>query len=186
MFTLHTLIWSTAELELQEPILERHKPPSDIPIWLALDQQNIYDLQASESRKLHNHTPSITSARIDELFQLVRDAQNDQLNSSEQKKSYSINSTWNFDKLPAPKSPIVPNDTNPHIDTPDSAATKETNIKLPLTFTTAAKTLNEHDKIQLRQFILYTLNKWKEEHHNNKTISLADIMHDALAQDEPE
>jgi len=185
IITLHTLIWSTAELELQEQISESPKPPVVIPFLAALDQANIYDLKATRINKLHNHAPYITSDRINELFQLVRNARNDQINLSDTIKSYSINSTWIFEKFFGQKLQTNNNDTNTHIDTADSEIKKQSNIKLQLNFTTTEKSMNEHDKIQLRYFIHHALTKWKELHQNDKVITLADIMHDGLSQDEP-
>jgi hypothetical protein len=186
IITLHTLIWSTAQLELQEQISEPPpKQPVAIPFLSALDQADIYDLKATRSNKLHNHRPYITSNRIDELFQLIRNARNDQINSPDTTKSYPINSTWNFEKFFEQKLRTNNNDTNTHIDTADSEARKQTNIKRQLNFTTTEKTMNEYDKIQLRHFIHQALSNWKNNHKNDKSISLADIMHDGLAQDEP-
>jgi len=185
LITLHTLIWSTTELELQEQIPERPKPPIAIPIWSALHQQNIYDLKATQSNKLHNHSPYITAKRIDELFQLIRNARNDQINLSNKTKYHPINLTWSFEKFLGQKLQTITNETNTHIDTVDSAAIKQSNLKHQLNFTTIEKSMNEYDKIQLRDFIHHALIKWKENHQNDKSISLGDVMHDALALDEP-
>jgi len=185
LIIFHTLIWSTAELEPEEQISEAPKPSVVIPFWSALNQQNIYDLKATQSNKLHNHSPYITSVRIDELFQLVRNARSNQINSFDKTKSHPVNSTWSFEKFFGQKLQTSNNDTNTHIDTADSTAIKKTNMNYQFNFTKPDKPMNEHDKIQLRYFIHHALTKWKEKHQNDKSISLADIMHDALAQDEP-
>jgi hypothetical protein len=185
LLTLHSLIWSTIELERPNQYPDRPKPPDTLPFWSALDHPNIYELKSTSSKKKQSRSPSITTARIDELFQLVRQAHDEQINSFDKIKSYSINSTWNSKKFLQQKLHMNANDTNTHIDTADSAGIKETNIKYQYNLTTTIKTLNEHDKIQLRDFIHHKLVQWKENHRNDKIISLADVMHDALAQDEP-
>ncbi|CAF0959201.1 unnamed protein product [Adineta steineri] len=179
--TLHILIWSTNEFELLEKTPESvPKPPVAISFLSALDQPNIYDLKASQSHKLNKHSSYITSHRIHELFQLVRTTRNNQL------KSNSINSTWNFGKFIPKKLPTHNNNTKTNVDTVDSVTMKEKNHKLQFNITTTAKIMNEQDKIQLRHFIHHTLTKWKADHENDKYVNLADIMHDGLAQDEPE
>jgi hypothetical protein len=186
VITLHTLIWSTAELEIQEQTTEAPKPlpPVAIPFWSALNQPNIYDLKATPSKKLKNHLSYITSDRINELFQLIRNARNEQIISSDKQKTRSIDSTWSFEKFVGQKTQSTQNDTNTQIDTADSAAIKQSNAKL-FNSTTTKKTMNDVDKIQLRYFIHRTLTKWKQEHQNDKIVTLADIMHDGLVQDEP-
>ncbi|CAF0980116.1 unnamed protein product [Adineta steineri] len=179
--TLHVLIWSTNEFELLEKTPESvPKPPVAISFLSALDQPNIYDLKASQSHTLNKHSSYITSHRIHELFQLVRTTRNNQL------KSNSINSTWNFGKFIPKKVSPHNNNTKTNVDTADSVTMKEKNHKLQFNITTTAKIMNEQDKIQLRHFIHYTLTKWKADHENDKYVNLADIMHDGLAQDEPE
>jgi hypothetical protein len=192
LITLHTLIWSTAELEIQEQNSEAPKPPAPPPpppaaltFWSALDQPNIYDVKATSSKKLINHSPYITSNRIDELFELVRNARHDQIDLSDKKKSHSIDSTWSFAKFVGQKTPSPHNDTNTHVDTADSAAIKQSNPILQFNLTTTKTTMNEVDKMQLRYFVHRVLTKWKQEHQNDKTVTLADTMHDALIQDEP-
>jgi len=183
---IHTLLWSINNFELQEQISQfAPRPPAAIPFLSALDQQNIYDLKATQSIILNKHLSYITYDRIDELYQLVRAARNDQIDSFNTTKSSSNNSKWNFEKFVAQKSPTSNNDTNTQIETFDSTAAKGTNIKLQFNLTTTENTINENDKIQLRYFIHHTLTKWKLGHQNDKTISLADIMHDGLAEDEP-
>lgn len=185
LITLHTLVWTTTELELSQQIPEPPKPPVAIPFWSALDQANIYDVKATSQNKLNRHSSYITSDRIDELYQLVRQSRNEQIQVSNKIKSFPINSPWNFEKFLGQKLQTNINDTNTHIDTADSAAKKQSNNKHQFDMTTTEKTMNEHDKKQLRDFIHHTSTKWKKKHQSDKTISLADIMHDALAQDEP-
>ncbi|CAF3573225.1 unnamed protein product [Rotaria sp. Silwood1] len=186
LLTFHTLLWSTAELDKQDRIAKAPKSPDGISFFSALNQENIYDLKATKSIKLTNHYSHITRQRIDELFQLVRHARNDQIDSFNIKKYYPLDSTWNFKRFVEQRSQNVNNDTNTHADTADSVGMKMNNSKLQVNFTTAEKTMNEYDKKQLRYFIHYELHKWKQEHFDDKSVSLADIMHDALAQDEPQ
>ncbi len=176
LVTLHTLIRSTVELEQQKPYPHRPKPPDALPFWSALDQANIYELNPVKSDKKQSRSPSITSARIDELFQLVRQARNEQINDFDKIKSSSINLTWNFEKFLQQK---------PRINKNDTVDSKETNGKLQYNLTRTEKVFNEHDKIQLRDFLHHKLILWKENHQNDKIISLADIMYETLAQDQP-
>ncbi|CAF2043121.1 unnamed protein product [Rotaria magnacalcarata] len=186
LLTLHTLLWSTAELEPPEQALIRHKPPSGIPFWSALHQPNVYDLQATDSNKLTNRSSPITRQRINELFELVRNARNNQLDSSNLKKDSDHDRKWSFEKFVGQKPQTGSNDTNAHTDTADSAGVQGTKSNIQSKFTTIEKLTNEHDKIQLRYFILDALLKWKKQHMNDKNISLGDVMQDSLAQDEPE
>jgi hypothetical protein len=187
VLTLHTKIWSTTELELQERFPEPPKPPGAVPIWSAFNQLNIYDIHALPSNRLINRPTYITAIRIDELFQLVRNARNEQTNLFVKEKPNSIGATWSFQRFAAQKVNTSQNDTNTHIETGDSAAMKVTlsTKKVELILTTIEKRMNDQDKMQLRDFIHRVITKWKEEHRNDKIVSLADIMHDSLAQDEP-
>ena len=51
--------------------------------------------------------------------------------------------------------------------------------------TTMIKTFQKWDKAQLREILHRKLMKWTNDHRDDRSINLADIMHDALAQDEP-
>ena len=51
--------------------------------------------------------------------------------------------------------------------------------------TTTEKTVSERDKIQLRNYIHRVLSNWKKEHQNDKIVTIADLMHDELAREEP-
>jgi hypothetical protein len=105
-------------------------------------------------------------------------------------KLFPIDSTWNFEKLVAQRKTPGHEDAKKqhpetHIDTADSAAksTKTPTIRPELT--TTEKSLDEYDKKQLRNYIHQVLAKWKQDHQNDKLITIADLMHDELAQDEP-
>jgi hypothetical protein len=185
LLTLHTFIWSANEFEQQhKQFPHRPKLPDAIPFWSALDHQNIYELKSipsDKNKQSHSRRPLITAARINELFQLVRQTRDEQINSFDKIKSYSFNSTWNFEKFLEQKARMNTNETP--VDT--AADSVGNNVKHGHNSTTTAKTVDEHDKIQLRNFIHSKLVKWKETHQNDKIISLADLMYDTLAQDEP-
>ena len=118
------------------------------------------------------------SNRIDELYRLVRE------NRIHQAKLSHLR--WNLKKFHRGTVQVNRNDTNTPIETDDSGDLNKQHIKLPINLTTTSKNFNQHDKMQLRQFILHVLTKWKIEHQNDTSISLADIMHESLAQDNPE
>ena len=180
LFTLHSTLWSTVQIEQQKPILEHPKSSIDVSIWSALNQQNIYDVKATQSNRLTNHSSYITSYRIHELFQLVRHARIDHIHSLNIKKSYSYDSTRNIEKFIEQNSQISDNE---RIYTTN--LTNISNIKFKLNSTLTAIETNKYDKIRLRHYIHYVINKWKQHHINDKTITLADVMHNSLAENEP-
>lgn len=173
LITLYLLIHSADEFEAQSvhPAHPR-KPSVNIPFWSALNQQNIYDLYAPHSRK--NKPSLISSRRIDELYQLVR--------QTHRQHSF-VNISWNFQNFLREKTQINANDTNILVDTVDSA--RDGNGRSS-DLSTPSRSLTENDKRQLRYFLHYKLNEWKLNHQNDKNITLAEIMHDALLQDQPE
>ncbi|CAF1322855.1 unnamed protein product [Rotaria sordida] len=184
LVTFYTFLWPTTDLEPQENISKFPKPPVDVSFWSVLCQENICDIKATKTLKLTNHASSITRQRIDELYQLVHRAQNDQIDLSNIKKSHYLDPTWTFEKFIEQKSKNDTNDTSEHDDSSDSDS--EERKKPKLSFTNEEKTINEHDKKQLRYFIHHVLAKWKQQHLNDTIINLADLMHDTLAQDDPE
>ncbi|CAF0803825.1 unnamed protein product [Adineta ricciae] len=118
------------------------------------------------------------SNRIHELYQLVRE------NRIHQAKLGHL--LWNLKKFHKGALQVNRNDTNTPMETGDSGDLNKQPIKLPINLTTTSTNFNQHDKMQLRQFILHVLTKWKIEHQNDTSISLADIMHESLVQDNPE
>lgn len=174
LITIYLLIHTAGEFEGQQihPAHPR-KPSVTIPFWSALNQQNIYDLYAPT---LHKKNPSsihlITSKQIHELHQLVHQTRT--------QRSF-VNITWNFVNFLREKTQININDTNILLDTQDSA-----NGRSSSDLSTPIRTLTDNDKQQLRYFLHYKLNQWKINHRHDKNITLAEIMHDALSQDQPE
>ncbi|UJR08560.1 hypothetical protein I4U23_012821 [Adineta vaga] len=63
---------------------------------------------------------------------------------------------------------------------------KEQPFQFQLNLTTTLKNFNENDKTQLRYFIHHILSKWKNDHQNDTIVSLADIMQEDLAQNDPQ
>jgi hypothetical protein len=191
--TLHTLIWSTNELEQQEQIRDGPIPPGAAPFWSAINHQNIYDLHATPANTIFVHSANITQSRIEELYQLIRNARTDDTQSIDTEKLFPIDPIWNFQKLVEQQQQghekEDANKQNPetHADTADSAAktTKTTTTTLRPDLTTTEKTVSEYDKIQLRNYIHQALTKWKKEHQNDKIVTIADLMHDDLLRDEP-
>jgi len=146
IFTLYILIWSAIELEKRRDEINNEllhfQPPKDISFWSALDQTNVYDLQATVKIKPHLSSHR-TSKQINDLYAF-------------------INQNYN-------SKPLI-----------------KLNLKMSFNFTTVKEnSLTEQDKIQLRDFAQYSILKWKDNHRNDSIRSLADIMHDNLAQDEP-
>ncbi len=191
LITLYTTIWSTNELEQQQQIRDIPIPPGVVPFWSAINHQNIYDLHATPANTIFIRRSDITQRRIEELFQLIRNARTDETQLVDEEKLFPIDPTWNFQKLVAEQQTQEhdeKNKPNPetHADTADSAAkTTKTTTTIYPDSTTTEKTVSEHDKKQLRNYIHQVLSKWKKEHQNDKIITLADLMHDELAQEEP-
>jgi len=190
LITLYTTIWKTNELERQDQIRDSPIAPGVIPFWSAINHQNIYDLHATPANPIFIRRSNITQRRIEELFQLIRNARIDEAQLIDTEKLFPIDSKWDFQKLVAEQETHRKDETNKqhpdtHGDTADSAAkTTKTTTLLP-GLTTTEKPVSEHDKIQLRNYIHQVLANWKKEHQNDKIITLADLMHDELANDEP-
>lgn len=187
LLTLHILSWSTTELEQPETPQKYPQPPDGIPFWSALDQQNVFNLQAKQSQQqqLSNYSSAITSQRIDELFELIRKAHNDRVDSSDFLARFPQDPKWNFQKFVVQKLHLNYNDTNLRGDTADSAGGKGAHNRLGTDTGLADKNMNDNDKMQLRYFIRQVLSQWKKQHMSDRTITLADIMNEALVQDEP-
>jgi hypothetical protein len=191
LITLYTLIWSTNELEREEQTRGIPIPPGVVPFWSAINHQNIYDLHATPANTIFIRSSNITQRRIEELYQLIRNARTDETHSVDQEKLFPIDSTWNFEKLFEQQQVHEKEDTNKqhpetHADTAESAAkTTKTTTTLRPDLTTTEKTVSEYDKVQLRNYIHQVLAKWKKEHQNDKIVTIADLMHDELLRDEP-
>ncbi|CAF1122841.1 unnamed protein product [Rotaria sordida] len=174
--TFNTFLWSTTEPEPQEHIPQPPKPPVDIPLWSAIGHENIYDIKATKTLKLTNHASSITGERIEELYQLVRSAKDDHV-----KNPYSRDSTWSLEKFVGKIFNNTTHDASKRDDTADSNRKKARKHNS----TNVDETTTEHDKKQLRYFIHRAMAKWKKRHLNDKIITLGDLLHDTLAQDDP-
>ncbi|CAF1261028.1 unnamed protein product [Rotaria sp. Silwood1] len=182
LITLYTLIWSTHEFERQEQIRDTPKSPGAVPFWSAISHQNIYDLYAQPPNTIFKRQTNITQGRIEELFQLVRHVRTDQTHVVDIEKLYPIDSKWNFQKLLEEQQAREQDDKN--ADTADST-TNVTKPTIQPDSITIEKTMNEHDQIQLRNYIHQVLAKWKTEHQNDKIVTIADLMHDEIEHDEP-
>jgi len=192
LITLYTTIWSTNELEREVQIRDAPIPPGIIPFWSAINEQNIYDLHAASANTRFIRRSNITQHRIEELFQLIRNARTDEIQLVDKEKLFPIDSKWNFQKLVAEQQIHEHEDTNKqhpetHGDIDDSAGktTKTTTTTPHPDLTTTEKTISEYDKVQLRNYIHQVLAKWKKEHQNDKIITIADLMHDELIHEEP-
>ena len=113
---------------------------------------------------------------IDKLYEKV-------IHQNEQTAASTRTDRWKLEKFFVLHSFVAKNnDTNSHIDTFDSAlASKESSTSS--TFPTAI--INETDRIQLRSYIRQRLTLWKNKHYRDPIVSLAEIMHESLVQDEP-
>ena len=191
LITLYTFVWSTNELERQENVHDAPLPPGVIPFWSALNHQNIYDLHAKPVSTIFIRPSNITQGRIEELFQLIRNARTEEAHSKNVKKLFPVDPKWDFEKLveqqkPSENEEKTKHNPETHADTADSAAkAAKTTTTLPPDVTTTEKTVSEHDKIQLRNYIHQVLTKWKKEHENDKVVTIAELMHDELLHDEP-
>ena len=188
LITLYTLIWSTNELERQAKYRDQPIPPGVIPFWSAINHQNIYDLHATPANTVFIRPANITQRRIEELYQLIRNARTDEAHSIEDEKRFPVDSKWSFEKLveqqQSPEQNEKKQNLDTHADTADSAA-KTTKSTVPPDLTTTEKTVSEYDKIQLRNYIHQVISKWKKEHHSDKITNIADLMQEELAKDEP-
>lgn len=193
--TLYTAIWSTGELERAE---EQHHdapmPPGIVPFWSAINHQNIYDLHALPANTIFPRRSNITQQRVEELYQLVRDARADETHVDDKKKLFPIDPAWNFDKLVEQQQTHSKEDGSKkkdetQVDAGDSAAKKPTTTTTTTTarpdVTTTLKTVSEYDKVQLRNYIHRVLARWKKEHQNDKPTTLACLLDDELQRDEP-
>ena len=186
--TLYTTIHSTRELEREEINRDAPIPPGVIPFWSAIDHQNIYDLHAKTPNAIFIRRSHITPNRIEELFQLIRNARTDEIQLADQDKVFPIDPRWNFKKLVAEQQSHEIDETNRQtpVDTVDSASKPSiTTTTLRPDLTTAEKTIGEHDKIQLRNYVHRVLSKWKRKHQNDEIVSMAELLHDELVQKEP-
>jgi hypothetical protein len=189
LITLYTLIWSTNELDRREQNRDPPIPPGVIPFWSAINHQNIYDLHATPANTVFIRPSHITQQRVEELFQLIRHARTDETRLIEDETRFPIDPKWSFEKLVAQQQSHEQNDKTKqtpetHVDTADSAA-KTTQTTVHPDSTTTEKTVSAFDKIQLRNYVHQVIAKWKKEHQNDKITTIADIMHDQLAHDEP-
>lgn len=188
--TIYTTVSSTNEIEREEQIRDAPIPPGVIPFWSAINHQNIYDLHATPANPLFIRRSNITQRRIEELFQLIRNARTDETQLVDKEKLFPIDPKWDFQKLVSEQQTHDNEETNKqnpetHVDTADSAAKTTKTTTLQPSLTTPEKTVSSYDKIQLRNYVHQSLAKWKKEHQNDKIINLADLMHDELAREEP-
>jgi hypothetical protein len=195
--TLYTAIWSTGQLEREEEQQHRDAPipPGVIPFWSAINHQNIYDLHATPANALFARRSNITQHRVEELYQLIRNARTDETHAADKEKLFPIDPKWNFEKLVEQqqthsKEEAEKQNVETHPDAGDSAAKALTTTTTTTTtvypdVTTTPKTVGEYDKVQLRNYIHHVLATWKKEHQNDKTVTLASLVHDELLRDEP-
>ncbi|CAF2114926.1 unnamed protein product [Rotaria magnacalcarata] len=191
VITLYTLIWTTNEFERREQLRDAPLPPGAVPFWSAIDHQNIYDLYAYSVSKRPKQSSNITQQRIEELFQLIRNARTGQTYSASIKTLYPIDPEWNFQKLIEERDAQEKDDNTKNSDAHDDANDSNTNSNKTTTTTslpdliTTKKAVSESNKIQLRNYIHQLLHKWKQEHENDKIVTIADLMHDEILQEDP-
>lgn len=192
LITLHTLIWSTNELERLERIPDGPNPPGPVPFWSAINHQNIYDLYATPANVIFKRSSNISQQRIEELFQLVRSARADDIHLADVKKLFPVAEEWNFERLADEHRPPPVSDDN-NQQNPDTNVntanapnneTKATTTTDP-NLTTTEKTVAEYDRVQLRNYVIQKLAKWRKRHQDDKIITLAEIMYDDILKDEP-
>ena len=189
LITLYTLIWAASELEQRQQVQDVPIPPDVIPFWSAFAHQNIYDLYATPANTIFILLPNITQRRIEELFQLIHTAKLHDSRLVDKKKLFPIDSKWNFQKLVAEREAYDYDDHNQRnpntTDSADNGKNKTVTMTIRSNRPMTNKSLSEHDKRQLRNYVYQMLTKWKEEHQNDKISSIADLMHRGLVQDDP-
>ena len=190
--TLYTTISSTNELEREEQSRNAPIPPGVIPFWSAINHPNIYDIHAASVNPRLIPRANITQSRIEELYQLIKNTRSNELQSTNKEKSFPVDRNWNFEKLVAQLQTPESDDTNKqhpetHGDDAADSATKSTTTTTTTRpdFTTTEKTVTEFDKQQLRNYVHRALVKWKKAHRHDKTVTIASLMHDELAREEP-
>ena len=131
LITLYTLIWSTTALEREEKnsrtthsarcgaILVSNQPPEHLWSSCHTSEHTFYSFS--------KHHPS----RIEELYQLIRAARNDELHASQAKQIYPVDQSWDFHKLVEQTESGRRKRTNPqksetHGDTADQATSNQT------------------------------------------------------------
>lgn len=171
LLTLNALISSSNELNplaAPAPSASLIDGPS---FWSDFHQSDIYELQAKAPTK--KKTSSFSADQIEQLYQLIRSAR-------EEKPSLS-NSTWSLEKFLGQATPtsVISNETRHRPESAESAAAiRSSSGQTP-------KSMNEHDRRELRAFLRRRFQRWKDEHQRDALVTLAEIMHDSLAQDEP-
>ncbi|CAF5134969.1 unnamed protein product, partial [Rotaria magnacalcarata] len=135
VITLYTLIWTTNEFERREQLRDAPLPPGAVPFWSAIDHQNIYDLYAYSVSKRPKQSSNITQQRIEELFQLIRNARTGQTYSASIKTLYPIDPEWNFQKLIEERDAQEKDDNTKNSDAHDDANDSNTNSNKTTTTT---------------------------------------------------
>jgi len=194
LITIYSLIWSTHQLEEQEinQLHDQPVPPGLVPFWSALNHPNIYDIHATAANPLQIRSAGISPSRIEELYQLVRNARQDNIDSTNYKNEFPVDQSWSFEKLVEQQKSAENEESNKknpetHADTADSAMAKNrtTTTTLPPTPSTTRKPINDYDKSQLRNYVRRRVEKWKERHRDDKIITIADLLQNDLTQEEP-
>ena len=169
VLTFNALISSSSELNpLAAPL-----PSADSPsLWSAFHQPNIYDLNGlppTTTKKKQRVWPT----NADRLYQLVR--------SAREERPALRNSSWSLEKfLVRSSTSVSSNETHPQ-----QQQRAESGESPGASSTRALTSMNEDDQRELRAFLLRRLQRWKDEHQQDPLITLAEIMHASLAQDEP-
>ena len=171
LLTLNALISSSNELN---PLAAPAPSPSVIDgpsFWSDFHQSDIYELHAKAPKK---KASSFNADQVEQLYQLIRSAR-------EEKPSLS-NSSWSLEKFlgQATAVTVISNDTRHRPESAESAA-----AVIRSSSGETLKSMNEHDRRELRAFLRRRFQRWKDEHQRDPLVTLAEIMHDSLAQDEP-
>ena len=186
--TLYVLVWSTDELEQQgqNQQQQREQSPeaaSAVPFWSVINHPNIYDLYAKPANPIFIRPSNITPARIEELYQLIRNARTDEAHSSVKEKPYAIDPAWHFHRFVEQHS-VQHEESETRADPADSDAPNVTTTTTTPKPSTSPKPITENDKLQLRNYIHRVLGKWKREHENDNVTTVADLMKKELAEKE--
>ena len=187
--TLYILFWSTDELEQQSEKQQQqrqedsHAAVNAVPFWSVINHPNIYDLYAKPANPIFTRSSNITSARIEELYQLIRNARTDEAHSSVKEKPYPIDPAWHFHRFVEQHS-VQHEESETRADPSDSAASNTTTTTTTPKPSTSPKPITENDKLQLRNYIHRVLGKWKREHRNDNVTTVADLMQNELAKKE--
>jgi hypothetical protein len=174
MLTFHTLIWSINELE---PFPSPSNAFEQRKTWPIFHQVHIQPFDSNISYSSVNESSNVTSTRIEQLYRSIRHAH--LMSSNRSRMLLSNDSRW-------PSMMTIADNVKSNIDQLTMTNHSFSKNNQQTNHAVHSKKIHDDEQRKLRVHIHEQLMKWKKEHQHDATVSLAEIMHDSLAQDEPE